>query len=841
MILDDTSINSSDYSSLRQSILHSKSNKILLDNLSVNYKFEGKVYFSTSILRKYEHIIKQNLLEYHIYSHQMYRPEYASYDIYGTTDLWYLILFTNNMTRPSEFNKKIIYVFNPNMMDLLNDIIEAERNSLQGSKDKPIEIKRELLKDLNQPSKRILSEDYDKKIKPLTPPVPPKRLNTITDYTNGFVTKKLSVYRNKLLKRNYAIADISGNLVSHTSTEVSSGIKLDTGNENGFPSTWKNRYRQEFDGYLYVDKAGEYEFKPVIIGQSKMWINDKEVLSIGSDNFTVTENLFETQSKNSDFKKGTLDGWNVLNGELYDDNGKLVLRNAYNLDTEGSNLASIDLDLAHIHTYEELVLTTTYKSINNRNMLFSGATAEVKYTNGLVETFANNSKYSHFNNNGDYVKAMLVVTLHKSLVLESITVNFPVDRLPVYEDTANGEVMISSLNVQQVLYKTQKIVLEGSKWHKFRFQYDMIDQPSSYLQLLWKHSSESKFQKIPSNSFAFTPELPVMGVDLPSTVLNTVYSYDESKVFTSFMSDSSDFSLNDVNPDSLYVPANTNYTLKQETTLSITANRRYRIEATENDIVEVYKDGLLWMSKPKGQKWIEQAFNEAPVNKKSSIRVVYKHETGNGTASFKLKMYPDEYGNPQWGEVKGKNSYQIDSMSAPWVVYGNSVSFAPYINGESKYFYDDGFNLENYRIKVLTDIDDESYYGNIGIIFRMQSEDEYYLYTIKRDGQSDGTQKSLLSGLYKVSPLQSEINMSSDGMFKMRAKLLATTTQKYSGTESKYIFIMVSENTIRIYDQINGTPVIEYTDIDNPFLTGGFGFHVFKQGQVNFSDIEVLY
>jgi hypothetical protein len=841
MSIDDNSINSSDYASMRQSIVHSKLNKITLDNISVSYVFEDKISFSTSILRKYEHVIMQNLLDYTLFPHQILRPEYASYDMYGTTDLWYLLLFINNMTRPSEFNKRNIKAFNPARIELLNDIIEKEKKLLHDTKENPIKIKRELLKDLNQPSKSILSSNYDKKIKPLTPPTPPKRLNTITDYTTSFVTENKTTLRNKLIKRSYAIADSSGNLVSHIKTDISNNIKLDIDNDSGFPSTWNNRYRQEFEGYIYAGNTGEYEFKPVIMGHSRAWINDKEIFSIGSDNFTVGENLFESQSYNSDFKKGNLDGWNVLEGELYDDNGKTVLRNAYNLDTSGSNMASIDLDLTYVRTYEDLVLTTTYKAINNRNMLFSGATAEVRYTNGLVETFSNNSKYSHFNNNGEYINAMLVVTLHKTLTLQSITINFPVDRLPVFNDTANGEVMISSLKVQKILYKTHKIVLDGGRWHKFKFQYDMIDQPSSYLQLLWRKPSDNMFQKISTSLFAFSPEPAVTGIELPSTVINKLYSHDEKVMFTQSLADSSDFSLADSNPDSLFVPANTNYILKQESTLSITAERRYRIEANEDDIVEVYKDGLLWFNKPAGQSWIEQSFNEAPVNKKSSIKVVYKHTVGNGNAYFRLKMFPDEYGNPVWGNVMSKNSLVLDELLSPWEVYGNSVSLVPYIAGTSKYFFDDGDDLKNYRIKTMVDIDDMTHHGSVGIMFRMQGEDEYYLYTIRREGQPDGTQKSLMSGLYKVSPLFSEISMSSDRMFTIRANLLATTTQKYTSTESKYIFIMLTENTIRVYDQINGNPIIEYVDNDNPFMNGGFGFHVFKQSQVNFSDIEVLY
>jgi hypothetical protein len=164
--LSDNSTNSNRYADMRGSIVHSKNNKILLDNVSNFYNFNGEIVISTSILHKYDNILRQRTMDYTIEKSYFYRPEYVSQVLYSTTDLWYLLLFLNYMKKPDEFTKETIKVFDPSQLDFLNDIIEKERPAIKKI-DSPESIKRELVRDLNSPSKRILSSDYDRKIPPV--------------------------------------------------------------------------------------------------------------------------------------------------------------------------------------------------------------------------------------------------------------------------------------------------------------------------------------------------------------------------------------------------------------------------------------------------------------------------------------------------------------------------------------------------------------------------------------------------------------------------------------------------------------------------------------------------
>ena len=64
-----------------------------------------------------------------------YRPKLLSYDLYGTTDLWHLILWINNMYSVTQFNESSIYIFNPDKLNLLVRIINNETSDIIDNKN----------------------------------------------------------------------------------------------------------------------------------------------------------------------------------------------------------------------------------------------------------------------------------------------------------------------------------------------------------------------------------------------------------------------------------------------------------------------------------------------------------------------------------------------------------------------------------------------------------------------------------------------------------------------------------------------------------------------------------
>lgn len=63
-----------------------------------------------------------------------YKPEYVSYDIYGTSSYDYLVLYANKITNKKDFirenleNGKIKY-FNPEILSIIENYITSKRNN----------------------------------------------------------------------------------------------------------------------------------------------------------------------------------------------------------------------------------------------------------------------------------------------------------------------------------------------------------------------------------------------------------------------------------------------------------------------------------------------------------------------------------------------------------------------------------------------------------------------------------------------------------------------------------------------------------------------------------------
>ena len=56
-----------------------------------------------------------------------YKPWLLSYDIYGTSDLEFILLKVNNMISAKEFNRHKINILMPDALELINKIYNAEK------------------------------------------------------------------------------------------------------------------------------------------------------------------------------------------------------------------------------------------------------------------------------------------------------------------------------------------------------------------------------------------------------------------------------------------------------------------------------------------------------------------------------------------------------------------------------------------------------------------------------------------------------------------------------------------------------------------------------------------
>lgn len=93
------------------------------------------VYSSDNVLYDYLEEIKAKAIDYTFtdseYVKYKYRPKLLAYDIYGSTELYFVILAINNTCNIKDFNKrKIKMLYKSDMSDLLNAIVSAEKNRI---------------------------------------------------------------------------------------------------------------------------------------------------------------------------------------------------------------------------------------------------------------------------------------------------------------------------------------------------------------------------------------------------------------------------------------------------------------------------------------------------------------------------------------------------------------------------------------------------------------------------------------------------------------------------------------------------------------------------------------
>ena len=104
---------SSAQSTLHQSILHAKTNPLLVNNLSdaIMLEIDSVPYLvqdPESRVKRFIHFFSQHLEDITIENNEMYRPELTALRLYNCADLWYMLLYVNDMFSVSQYNKLTI-------------------------------------------------------------------------------------------------------------------------------------------------------------------------------------------------------------------------------------------------------------------------------------------------------------------------------------------------------------------------------------------------------------------------------------------------------------------------------------------------------------------------------------------------------------------------------------------------------------------------------------------------------------------------------------------------------------------------------------------------------------
>lgn len=109
------------------------SNTLHYKKVITNSNNENFIFSISSIFDKYYELMKERTMTIELtdaeYRKYIYKPKLLSLDLYGTTELDFLLLKLNNMTSCIYFNKQTFKVFDKDITTLLNEIMIHENTN----------------------------------------------------------------------------------------------------------------------------------------------------------------------------------------------------------------------------------------------------------------------------------------------------------------------------------------------------------------------------------------------------------------------------------------------------------------------------------------------------------------------------------------------------------------------------------------------------------------------------------------------------------------------------------------------------------------------------------------
>lgn len=105
---------------------------ILCGDSNISFTYRSCFDRHIQVLKSISVLVELNNEDYIKYK---YNPHLLSYVLYGTTDLWFILLKINNMIRLTDFDRKKLYVIDPHKTDIINDLHIIEKGHLENYQD----------------------------------------------------------------------------------------------------------------------------------------------------------------------------------------------------------------------------------------------------------------------------------------------------------------------------------------------------------------------------------------------------------------------------------------------------------------------------------------------------------------------------------------------------------------------------------------------------------------------------------------------------------------------------------------------------------------------------------
>jgi len=109
-----------------ENILSSETNDGIVSKESAKYKF-GSITFDDPLMipRQFWDMFDLVKIRQEVPPYMRYKPELFAYTHYGSSDLWWFVLLSNNMTQHTDFCNDWAYRVDRSVVGRLEDLLEA--------------------------------------------------------------------------------------------------------------------------------------------------------------------------------------------------------------------------------------------------------------------------------------------------------------------------------------------------------------------------------------------------------------------------------------------------------------------------------------------------------------------------------------------------------------------------------------------------------------------------------------------------------------------------------------------------------------------------------------------
>jgi hypothetical protein len=135
-------INSGRFADVAECVKHSHDNPITIGNISKKILFKGGFIMDEPhyILYEYRQLFMNSKTERDLPIEHMFRPKAVSEFVYGTPDLWYLILLASGLTHKRQLiGPKVSYV-DPGKLGQIMMIINKRSDELKATRINPTNV-----------------------------------------------------------------------------------------------------------------------------------------------------------------------------------------------------------------------------------------------------------------------------------------------------------------------------------------------------------------------------------------------------------------------------------------------------------------------------------------------------------------------------------------------------------------------------------------------------------------------------------------------------------------------------------------------------------------------------